>query len=128
MRAVATTRLYELNNSRAPAVLVELAYHDNASDAEWIKSNLPQIARNLSLSVAEYFGLVLAEPSAVPNATAVTQGGRLNIREAPDISAVILGQIPNGARITVNGQQGEWYLVNYNGINGYSYGEYIRFD
>ena len=126
--AVATTRLYELNNSRAPAVLVELAYHDNASDAEWIKSNLPQIARNLSLSVAEYFGLALAEPSAVPNATAVTQGGRLNIREAPDISAVILGQIPNGARITVNGQQGEWYLVNYNGINGYSYGEYIRFD
>lgn len=70
VRAVATTRLYELNNSRAPAVLVELAYHDNASDAEWIKSNLPQIARNLSLSVAEYFGLALAEPSAVPNATA----------------------------------------------------------
>lgn len=129
VRAVATTRLYELNNSRAPAVLAELAYHDNASDAEWIKSNLPQIARNLSLSVAEYFGLALAEPSAVPNATVVTRGGRLNIREAPDISAVILGQIPNGARITVNGQQGsKWYLVNYNGINGYSYGEYIRFD
>lgn len=126
VRAIATTRLYELNNTRAPSILVELAYHDNASDAEWIKNNLMSIAENLSQSVADYFGLTLINPNTTQNGVVATQGGRLNIRQAPDLNATIIGQIPNGATIQIKGQNGEWYLVNYNGIEGYSYGAYIR--
>ncbi len=127
-RALATTRLYEVNNTRAPAVLVELAYHDNQEDADWIKGNLQLIARNLAQSIADYFGMTLVIPEGEnqQNAVVVTQGSRLNIRSMPNVNSEILGQIPNGATVAINGNSGEWYMVSYNGINGYSFGKYLR--
>ena len=126
VRALATTKLYELNNTAAPAVLAELAYHDNASDAEWIKNNLEPIAKQLALSVAEYFGMPLIDPAdAVRKGRVATQGGRLNIREAPNINSVIVGQIPNGAEIVLKGREGDWYLVGYKHLGGYSNAKYI---
>ena len=41
MRTVSTTTLYEVARSKAPANLVEIAYHDNLEDAQWITENLP---------------------------------------------------------------------------------------
>ncbi|WP_206458827.1 N-acetylmuramoyl-L-alanine amidase family protein [Anaerovorax sp. IOR16] len=58
---IPTTTLDELRRTKAPAVLVELAYHDNFDDAQWIKDNINSIARNLSLSLAEYFGAPFRE-------------------------------------------------------------------
>ena len=126
VRAIPTTKLYELNNTRAPSVLVELAYHDNEKDAEWIKNNLQLIAENLSQSVADYFGLTLIDPNPTQSGIVITEGGRLNIREQPNLDAKIIGQIPNGAAVRIKGQSGDWYLVTYNGIEGYSYGAYIK--
>lgn len=126
VRALATTRLYELNNTRAPSILVELAYHDNDRDAEWIKNNLMLIAENLSQSVADYFGLTLVDPNPTQSGRVVTDGGRLNIRNQPNLQGAVIGQIPNGATVSIKGQSGEWYLVTYNGIEGYSYGPYIK--
>ena len=127
VRTLATTSLYELNNTIAPAVLIELAYHDNPTDAEWIKNNIWAIARALSLSVAEYFGMPFIEPNnGGQTGRVVTQGGRLNIREAPNTNAEIVGQIPNGATVTIIGQDNGWYLINYGGVQGYSYGQYIQ--
>lgn len=126
VRALPTTSLYELNNTRAPSVLVEIAYHDNPGDAEWIKNNLMLIAENLSQSVADYFGLTLVDPNPTQTGVVVTEGGRLNIRNAPNLGGTIIGQIPNGSTVRIKGQSGEWYLVTYNGIEGYSYGAFIR--
>lgn len=126
VRALSTTSLYELNNTRAPSVLVEIAYHDNANDAEWIKNNLRLIAENLSQSVADYFGVPLVDPNPTQTGTVATEGGRLNIRNKAGLDGTIIGQIPNGSRVHVKGQSGEWYLVTYNGIEGYSYGAYIK--
>ena len=53
VRAVSTTTLGEVRKVRAPAVLLELAFHDNPDDAAWIKNNLDEIARNLVLSVTD---------------------------------------------------------------------------
>lgn len=125
VRALPTTSLYELNNTRAPSVLVELAYHDNASDAEWIKNNLMLIAENLSQSVADYFGIPLVDPNPTQTGRVKTEGGRLNIRVSPDINATVIGHIPNGSKVGVRGQSGDWFLVTYNGIEGYSYAPYI---
>ena len=47
---------------RAPSVLAELGYHDNRADAEWIENNLEAIARSLTLSVTEYFGVPFLSP------------------------------------------------------------------
>ena len=126
VRALATTSLYELNNTRAPSVLVELAYHDNEQDAEWIKNNQMLIAKNLSQSVADYFGIPLVDPNPTQIGYVKTEGSRLNIRVSPNLNAEIIGHIPNGSSVIIKGQSGEWYLISYNGVEGYSYGKYIK--
>ena len=60
---VPTTTLVELRRTKAPAVLVELAYHDNIEDADWIRGNVEAIGRNLALSVADILGVAFVEPS-----------------------------------------------------------------
>lgn len=52
-----TTKLAEITKTNAPAVLVEIAYHDNVQDEAWIRENTELIAQNLALSVCEFFGL-----------------------------------------------------------------------
>lgn len=59
---VPTTTLAELRRTSAPAVLVEVAYHDNIDDANWIKNNIEAIGRNLALSVADILGVPFVEP------------------------------------------------------------------
>ena len=57
VRTQATTTLGEVARSRAPAVLIEIAYHDNEQDALWITSQITAIAQNLVRSLTEYFSL-----------------------------------------------------------------------
>lgn len=59
---VPTTTLVELRRTRTVAVLVEVAYHDNVDDANWIINNIEEIAENLALSVADYLGVPFIEP------------------------------------------------------------------
>lgn len=58
---VPTTTLAELRRTKAPTVLVEVAYHDNIDDANWIKNNVDEIGRNLALSVADILGVPFVE-------------------------------------------------------------------
>lgn len=62
VKAVPTTSLAELRRTIAPAVLIEIAYHDNRDDANWIRANIRDIAKNLSESVAEYFAVPFVQP------------------------------------------------------------------
>lgn len=59
---VPTTTLAELRRTKAPAVLVEVAYHDNWEDATWIINNIETIGRNLALSIADILGIAFIEP------------------------------------------------------------------
>lgn len=59
---VPTTSLVELTRTKAPAVLVEVAYHDNVDDANWIVNNIEEIAKSLSVSVADILGVEFVEP------------------------------------------------------------------
>lgn len=126
VRAVPNTSLAELRRTRAPAVLIELAYHDNPEDAEWIKNNLQQIARNLSLSTAEYLGVPFTEPSNLREGVVNSGGGNLNIRNKPSPTAEIIGKIPDGAFVTITGSDGDWYVVQYSGITGYAQSRFIN--
>lgn len=60
--AVPTTSLVELRRTRATAILVEVAYHDNVEDANWIINNIESIGRNLALSTADFLGVEFVEP------------------------------------------------------------------
>ncbi len=126
VRALATTRLAEVTRTKAPAVLIEIAYHDNVEDANWIVSNIDAIARNLSESVTTYFGLPFVEPIPVRNGTVRTLGGNLNIRAYPSTDGTIIGSAPNGAQLLITGRYEDWYVVDYNGLLGYAAVRYIR--
>lgn len=45
-----TTSLGEVRQPRAPAVLVEIGYHDNEADARWIESHIDAIGQSLAMS------------------------------------------------------------------------------
>ena len=49
-----TTELGELQFTKAPAVLFEVAYHDNPYDEMWILENLNKIGDTIAKSVAEF--------------------------------------------------------------------------
>ncbi len=61
VKTVPTTTLAELRRTKIPAVLVEVAYHDNTEDANWIISSIEEIAENLSLSLADVLGVPFVE-------------------------------------------------------------------
>lgn len=69
--AIPNNTLAELRKTKAPAVLVELAYHDNIQDARWITENIKPVARNLSAALTEF---LMISPAA-------------NIRCFPDMAA-----------------------------------------
>ncbi|MCI5905156.1 MAG: SH3 domain-containing protein [Oscillospiraceae bacterium] len=120
-----TTSLGEVTRTRAVAVLCELGYHDNYEDAEWIKSNTEPIARNLVQSLCDYFGIPFVEATPARDGTVATDGSNLNIRSMPNQNSAVIGVMPNRADVTVLGQIGNWYVVNYNGITGYAAADYI---
>lgn len=59
---IPTTSLAEVRRTKAPAILIETAFHDNPEDADWIRSNIDNIARSVSQSIAEYLGVPFVAP------------------------------------------------------------------
>ena len=125
VRAVSTTEIGEVSQTRAPSVFLELGYHDNVEDANWIKANIDNIGRNLALSVTEYFGIPFIEPTPPRRASVSISSGTLNLRSRPDLNSRVIASMPNGASLTVLGAWRDWYVVNYRGIVGYASRRYI---
>lgn len=125
VKTVPTTTLGEVARVRAPSVLVEIAYHDNPTDAQWIRDNIDVIAANLVLSLTEYFGIPFNQPQPIYTTNVSTKGSDLNIRYNPSLSAQIIGKIPNGAEVTVYANLPDWAVVGYNGIVGYASSRYL---
>ena len=126
VRAIPTTTLAELRRTRAPSVLIEVAYHDNLTEANWIIDNLQVIARNLVQSLAEYFGIPFIEAQPVRQGVVDTAGSDLNLRSRPTLDAPVITTMPDNAAVEVLGQWQNWYVVNYNGNVGYASSQYIR--
>ena len=120
-----TTTLGEVRDSRAPAVLLEIAYHDNTEDARWIENNITAIAQNLVLSLTDYFDIPFIWPTTPWQGTVRTNGQNLNLRSRPEDDAYIITRIPDGARVTVYGAYEEWYVVRYGDFTGYAAGQFI---
>lgn len=126
VRAVATTSIGEAIKTKAPAVFLEMGYHDNPQDAAWIRSNIENIARNLVLSITQYFGVPFI--SAAPSREGIVRlsYGNLNLRRKPDITSQVIARIPNGTRVTVLGEWKGWDVVRYGSNTGYADGRYIE--
>ena len=125
VRAVPTYSLGEVLRIKAVAVLCELGYHDNYADEAWLKNNLEAIAKNITNSLCDYFGIPFVNAGAVRWGTVTTDGSNLNIRSYPSLAGKIIGSMPDGATVMINGETNGWYVVSYNGISGYSSSDYI---
>lgn len=128
VRPVGTTTLAEVVRTNAPSVLVEIAYHDNVEDAEWIRDNIEPIARNLVMSLADYFDIPFIEAQPARQGTVDTVRGDLNLRSRPNMQGDVIATIPDGAQVTVYGETGDWYVVDYNGTLGYASSRYITIE
>lgn len=122
---VPTTSLAEITRTRTVAVLCEIGYHDNAEDAEWIKNSRDIIAQTLVRSLCDYFGIPFILPGSGFEGIVSAGGSKLNIRDMPSVESRIIGTIPDGASVMVNGAAGGWYSVSYDGVTGYSSREFI---
>ena len=119
-----TTTLGEVRQPRAPAVLVEIGYHDNEADARWIESHIDAIGQNLAMSMAEYFGLPFTYPGPSQPGVIVTEsGGPVNLRA---VTGRVLTRIPSGETVTVFGQYRGWYVVLYGDTLGYVSAPYVQ--
>ena len=47
--------MYELRRTIAPAVLAEVAFHDNPADAQFVIDNIYELGRAISQGILEYF-------------------------------------------------------------------------
>ena len=52
---------YELRRTSAPAVLVEVAFHDNPADADYIINNIYELGVAITRGILEYFGIPYRE-------------------------------------------------------------------
>lgn len=57
----ANPNLYELSLTKAPAVLVEIDFHDNADSAQWLVNNMVAIARAITNAINEVAGIKTIE-------------------------------------------------------------------
>lgn len=125
VRIVPTTTLGEVTRSRAPAVLLEIGFHDNVSDANWIKRNLDAIARAVADSIVRYFGLPLALPQTPRTARVRVSSGTLNLRSRPSLTGTVLASLPDGTPLTVVGTLEGWYVVRYGSLTGYAASAFV---
>ncbi len=125
VKAVTSTTIGEVRRTKAPSVLIEFAYHDNVEDANWIKNNIEEIARNVAMSVTEFFGIPFVETLIDRPGIVHVNTGYLNIRSEPSVYAPALARVTNGEQVVVLGEWENWYVVEYGDVTGYASKNYI---
>ena len=125
IRALPTTSIGEVSKVRAPSIFIEFAYHDNPEDAAWIKNNIDPIARNVVLSLTEYFGLPFLYPQPARTGVVDVNWGYLNIRNKPSVSSSILAKAYDGAWLTIWNEWQGWFVVEFDGVLGFASGDFI---
>lgn len=129
VRTEPTTAIGEVARTRSPTAFLEIGYHDNIADSQWIQANLEPLAQNITASLARYFNTPPAAPpvNGTPTPGMVTiSWGHLNIREWPDVNAPIIATATDGTMIDILSTSGEWYLIQFGDVVGYASTSYIE--
>ncbi len=126
VRILPLETLIELNRTRMPAILFETAYHDNIDDFEWLSENIPEIARNFAVSVADYLGVPFVEPRPFARGIVTISSGNLNIRSGPGVTADIIGRLRDGEIVRVLERENNWLRIRKDGLTGYVNSQFIR--
>ena len=115
----ATTQLYEVWATNAVATLVEIAFHDNATDASFIVNNIQAIGIAIAKGVCSYFGIAFgnSQPAtATPSPTVAPSTSYkvkvttsyLNVRSGAGMNYGIVSAIKDFGVYTIVSTSGEW--------------------
>jgi len=77
----------EIKYTHAPAALVEIAFHDNPDDAQWIVNHISQIAHGLLLAILEQFSIP-SQPTNI-NETHIAELNRLTALFQKEIDSLV---------------------------------------
>ena len=134
---VPSTAIAELRQTRAPAVLVETAFHDNVMDAQWIQANIQNIAEAIVRGLTTYFGMIYEPPCSgdtthATNATwtgfvwaeVCTRTENLNIRSAPEGDVIFT--LGRGNQVIITGQEQNGFVpIRYQFWDGWASSQFI---
>ena len=81
--------------------------------------------RTLAIGAAAALGVLAVPQMAAAAWGTVTGASALNLRACASASCARVAVMPYGARVWIDGTQGGWYHLTYNGIPGYASGRYI---
>lgn len=123
-----TWGLYELKNTNAPAALIEVAFHDNPDDAQFILNNIQALGEAIAKGICEYAGKQFIKPEVKPvqPSTGVVIASVLNVRSGAGISCPVIGTLKQGATVRIDKKVGDWYSIYFGDHGGYVYAQYIR--
>lgn len=62
---------------------------------------------------------------AIASASPGTATGAVNMRTCASTSCARIGTVPAGAQVWINGQQGNWLNVTFQGRQGFVHGNYV---
>lgn len=120
-----TAELAELSRTDAPAVFIEVAYHDNMQDAVWIEENIDAIARAIVQGITDYLQIPFIDRENNQIGRVNLSSGSLNVRDAPAPDAKIIGNLQNGDVVLILRTLPEWLYILNNDAAGYVKREYI---
>lgn len=111
--------LAELARTKSPAVLIEVAYHDNPQDAAWIENNLDAIAEAIVHGITDYFQIPFIDRDKSRIGRVSLKDGTLNVRSAPSENAEIIGSLRNGETVLILRTVPQWFYILGNDTAGY---------
>ena len=80
---------YELNSTIAPAVLIEIAFHDNIDDANWILNNIEEVGVALAKGIINYFEIPFNKKENILDKITITELLRQIINKLDDIQNML---------------------------------------
>lgn len=111
--------LAELARTKSPAVFIEVAYHDNPQDAEWIEENTDAIAQAIVHGITDYFQKPFIDRDKSRIGRVTIKNGTLNVRSAPSENAEVIGSLRNGETVLILRTVPQWYYILGNNTAGY---------
>ena len=125
VRTEPTTTIGEVRRVRAPAVLLELGFHDNPDDAQWIVTHIDAMAESIVLSLTEYFGIPFVPDSYPLPGEVRAELGALDVYSRPDFDTPPIAQLYDGAQVTVINEYYGWYLIQFGDQVGYVAADFV---
>lgn len=72
---ITTARFAEILRADAPTVYIEVGFHDNAEEAQWIIDHKREIAEAIVKGLCSYYGVAYAAPESQPAAPSAPVSG-----------------------------------------------------